>query len=113
GEDYKKQYHIQLSALWDDDPVKNSSKALRYMPDVFATASLQQLTTSKDYVVFACAVLGEIAHDNPDAWFQKNPQDADVTTNALLRVKLTTADMATWDSMDDATFNILEQALSP
>lgn len=56
---------------------------------------------------------GEIGHDNPDAWFLHNSQDTDITTNSLLRVKLTEKDLDTWDSMDAATFNIIEQVLSP
>ena len=40
-------------------------------PGAVATASPQQLLSSEDYVVFVCAVLGEIAHPNPDTWFRK------------------------------------------
>ena len=36
---YEEQFHIQLSTLWDKDPEKNAETALRYMPDVVATAS--------------------------------------------------------------------------
>jgi hypothetical protein len=49
------------SALWDKEPKKNAGTALRDMPDVVATASMAQLQSSKGYVVFVCAVLGEKA----------------------------------------------------
>jgi len=39
----KGQYHIQLTAISDKDPNNNAVMAARHMPDVIATASLQQL----------------------------------------------------------------------
>ncbi|MDR5865357.1 GMC oxidoreductase [Halomonas koreensis] len=110
---YEQQFHIQLSSLWDVNPAKNAGKALRYMPDVVATASQAQLQTSEGYVVFVCAVLGELDYDNPDSWFLRNRLDGNVTTNSLLQVKENSQDYRTWDAMDKATFGILEEALSP
>ncbi|MDP9120298.1 MAG: hypothetical protein M3O15_02860 [Acidobacteriota bacterium] len=46
---YTLQYHIQLSAVWDRQPRKNAGVALRYMPDVVATASMAQLLSSEGY----------------------------------------------------------------
>ncbi len=112
GEDYKQQYHIQLTALWNKDPAKNAGIALRYMPDVVATASKAQLESSPNHVVFVCAVLGELDYRNRDNWFIKNSQDDDVTTNSLLQVTENANDRATWHAMDEATFGILENALS-
>jgi choline dehydrogenase-like flavoprotein len=109
--DYKQQYHIQLSALSDREPAKNAGTALRYMPDVVATATLTQLKTSPDHVVFVCAVLGELDYRNSDNWFRANPQDGNPVTNSLLQVQETRADQQTWDAMDDATFDILERVL--
>jgi choline dehydrogenase-like flavoprotein len=64
-------------------------------------------------VVFVCAALGELAADNPDSWFRANPDDPDPTTNSLLRVKVGEKDLATWDVMDETTFQMLEEVLSP
>jgi hypothetical protein len=82
GRDYTQQYHIQLSALWDKNPAQNAGIALRYMPDVVATASMAQLQSSSDHVLFVCAVLGELDYRNPNNWFLKNPQDSDPTTTS-------------------------------
>jgi len=108
----KGQYHIQLTALSDRNPVANAQTAARYMPDVVATASPQQLLTSEDYVVFVCAVLGEISNHNPDNWFRKMP-GGDPTTSVMLQVKENEADLSVWDTMDEGTFQTLENALSP
>lgn len=113
GATWNQQFHIQLSALFDQEPDKYSGIALRYMPDVVATASMAQLTSSKDHVVFVCAVLGELDYRNTGNWFRANPQDADPTTNSLLRVTETESDQRTWDVMDESTFEVLEKILSP
>lgn len=112
--DFDKQFHIQLTALADKHPLRNSSKALRYMPDVVATASEVQLRTSKDFVVYVCAVLGEMDAKTTENRFLANPADSDPTTNSMLRmVSNGNADQKTWDAMDEATFNVLENVLSP
>ena len=113
GGDFSKQFHIQLSSLSDKMPEKNAAKALRYMPDVVATASMAQLRTSKDYVVFVCAVLGELDSENEDNWFRANPQDPNPLTDSLLQIVENDDDADTWASMDKATFHVLEEVLSP
>ncbi|MCB2377338.1 hypothetical protein LGH70_07085 [Hymenobacter sp. BT635] len=106
------QYHVQLSVLSDRDPMKNARKAARYMPDVVATASLAQLTSSEDYLVFVCAVLGELDFKNPDNFLRRNGQ-GNPTTNVDLQVLANEKDLQTWDTMDEGTFQMLERALSP
>ncbi|GGG37452.1 hypothetical protein GCM10011344_42860 [Dokdonia pacifica] len=106
------QFHIQMTALADRNPQKNSKTALMNMPDVVATASLEQLETSKDYIVFVCASLGEIDFKNSNNWFRKN-QDSDLTLNSTLQVVTNENDEKVWDSMDIATFNCIEKILSP
>ncbi|MCY1058612.1 GMC oxidoreductase [Nannocystis sp. SCPEA4] len=113
GDDWTQQFHIQLSALSSREPQRDAARALRYMPDVVATASPAQLRCSQDHVVFVCAVLGELNADNPDSWFRANPDDPDPTTNSLLRVKVGEKDLATWEVMDETTFQMLEEVLSP
>ncbi|MTW02364.1 GMC family oxidoreductase [Duganella ginsengisoli] len=109
--DYKQQFHIQLSALSDKNPKQNAGTALRYMPDVVATATQTQLETSPDHVVFVCAVLGELDYRNRDNWFRTNPQDGNLVTNSLLQIQESAADQKTWDAMDNATFDVLERVL--
>lgn len=106
------QYHIQLSVLSDRNTEQNAQKAARYMPDVVATASLAQLKSSEDHLVFVCAVLGEMDFKNPQNYFRLNGQ-ADPTTNVTLQVLASEIDLHTWDTMDEGTFQMLEDALSP
>jgi choline dehydrogenase-like flavoprotein len=106
------QYHVQLSALADRDPKANAQRAARYAPDVVATASPQQLATSKDYVVFVCAVLGELDERNGENWLRRNGL-SDPTTNVTLQVLANSVDVGTWDTMDEGTFQLVEQVLSP
>jgi len=107
------QYHIQLSAISDPDPTNKThiDTAARNMPDVLATASPKQLETSQDYIVFVCAVLGEL-FDNPGNGLEKNDHD-DPISNVTLQVLETDKDLSVWDTMDKATFEVLEQGLSP
>lgn len=113
GKNYRQQFHIQLSVLADEFPQKNAGTALRYMPDVVATASMAQLQSSKDYVVLVCAVLGELDDRNRESWFLENKQDENITTNSMLQIIKNKSDGETWDAMDSATFGILEEAISP
>ncbi len=76
NDDYKRQFHIQLSALSDRDPEKNAGNALRHMPDVVATASEAKLKSSTEHVVFVCAVLAELDHRNARSWSRHNTSDA-------------------------------------
>jgi choline dehydrogenase-like flavoprotein len=114
GEDKKTkgQYHVQLSILSDKEPEKNAQAAARYMPDVVATASPEQLSTSEDYLVFVCAVLGELDYKNKNNWFRRN-DGTEPTTNVTLQVLENENDSALWDIMDEGTFQLLENVLSP
>lgn len=106
------QYHVQLSVLSDRKPEKNAWKAARCMPDVVATASMAQLLSSEDHLVFVCAVLGEIDFRNQDNYFRLNG-DADPTTNVTLQVLASDNDKMTWDTMDKATFQMMEKVFAP
>ncbi len=106
------QYHVQLSVLSDRSPAKNADKAARYMPDVVATASMAQLLSSDEYLVFVCAVLGEIDFRNPQNYFRRN-EDEDPTTNVTLQVLASKNDAATWDTMDEGTFQMMERVFAP
>lgn len=106
------QYHIQLTALSDRHPAANAQTAARYMPDVVATASSEQLATSEEYVVFVCAVLGEMDYRNRDNWLRRM-EGSDPTTSVMLQVMESREDLSVWDTMDEGTFQTLERALSP
>ncbi|MBL8501397.1 MAG: GMC oxidoreductase [Nitrosomonas sp.] len=114
GEDkvVNRQFHIQMSVLSDRNPKKNAANALRHMPDVVATASMAQLLSSEDYLVFICAVLGELDESNTDNHFLRNGE-SDPTTNDTLQALENDVDATTWNTMDDSTFQVLEKILSP
>ena len=131
--DYSHQFHIQLSAVADSDPAKHSSTALRYMPDVVASATATQLAVSRGHVIFVCAVLGEM--DDVRSCFQSTrselretagstiacdicPTDVSETANlgseSTLRIVTSgQTDAATWNAMDAAAYAALEGVLSP
>ncbi len=106
------QFHIQLTALADKDPLRNAPIALKNMPDIVATASIEQLTSSKEHIVFVCACIGEMDYNNPKNTFLKNNSD-DISTNSILNVEANENDYKVWDSMDKGTFETLEHILSP
>ncbi|MFY2559442.1 GMC oxidoreductase [Corallococcus terminator] len=106
------QYHIQLSALSDREPVRNSPRAAKYMPDLIATASARQLTGSQDHIVFTCAALGELDYRNRENWLRHDKQ-AEPPDNVTLQILANDTDHATWDTMDEAAFQLVERVLSP
>jgi len=106
------QYHVQLSVLSDRNPEDNAQKSERYAPDVVATASMAQLRSSEEYLVFVCAVLGELDETNPQSHLKPNG-GADPTSNVTLQVLANSTDEATWDTMDAGTFQMMELVLSP
>ena len=111
--DYGKQFHIQLSAFYDTDPIANAKYAFQYAPDVIATASREQLESSKGYVVYVLACLGEMDINNNQNNIKKNKADNDETTNIILNLTTNSVDENLWDVMDESSFGLLEQIISP
>ena len=105
------QFHIQMSAVTDESPMENLFDTIRYLPDVVAAPSLEQLMTSKDHIVFVCACLGQLDHHNSQNWFRLN-NGTDITNNVTLQVIANAIDNALWDTMDESTFQILETMLA-
>ncbi len=106
------QFHIQLTAIIDDTPVENIYDTMRHLPDVVAAPSFQQLVSSHGYVVFVCACLGELDHTNSKNWYKKDNGE-DITSNAVLQVVANDQDNSCWNAMDDTTFQVLEDYLTP
>ena len=104
------QYHVQITGISDKNPGRNAKTAQRCMPDVITTASKEQLLSSTDHVVFACAALGELLY-NENNWVCKN-DDQDLTANVTLQVQASGKDLLVWDEMDQGTFQALEHILS-
>lgn len=103
------QFHLQITAIADGDPVGHASAAHRYMPDLVATASPEQLAGSCDHVVFVCAVVGELDHRNPDSWVRMSDPDGEMQ----LQIVANEVDRSVWDAMESAAFATLEQVISP
>jgi len=105
------QFHLQMAAMSDTDPVKNAKDAFQFYPDIAAFPSADQLSTSTEHVIIACATLGQLDHHNKENWYQLNDGD-DVTTNATLQSVTNKTDEEVWDTMDDATFQVIEQEIA-
>lgn len=107
------QYHIQLTALSNSNPLKNAAITHRYMPDVVATASFEQSVTSTSHILFACVVVGGTDHRNKENWFKRSADYDDPTANMILQALQNDLDQALWAAMERATFQMFERALSP
>ncbi len=102
------QFHLQLTAIADADPAAHATVTHRYMPDLVATASPEQLAGSCAHVVFVCAVVGELDHRNPDNWVRMS----DPAGEMQLQIVANEVDRSVWNSMESATFATLEQVIS-
>ena len=123
--DSNRQFHIQLSALLDDIPYEDLQNTVCQLPDIFPTLSMEQLKLCKDqpYIVFVCKTMGGLDLDNNNNWFRlsnKVPDndviysdDEDITCNTTLQVVPNAADLQLWDTMDEATFEILKMLDDP
>jgi hypothetical protein len=108
-------YHAQISVLHDTNPDLFQSIALRYMPDVVSTASIDQLAGSEEYIVFVYALLGELDADNPQnhlLYNGPNEGGADKSANCLLNYSLNENDLKCWALMETAGFESLEKVFA-
>jgi len=105
------QFHIQIAAISDTNPTNNAKDTFQLYPDIAALPTTEQLSTSTEYVIITCAVLGQMDHRNKKNWFRLNDRD-DVTTNVTLQCVTNEVDNELWDTMDDATFQVIEQELT-
>lgn len=101
----KHQFHIQLTAATVSDklPVDHYDS----MRCLLKTPSNEILKSSKGHIVFVCAALGQLDHNNPDNWF-RIINDGDITCNATLQVTANEKDTALWDTMDESIFEVLK-----
>lgn len=103
------QYHVQITAIHSPNPKTDAEDAARECPDYAAAATYDQLKDSTKHVVFVCATLGEFDEHNRNNWFKHDPNNTDITTNAKLQYTLTDSDRELWDTMDEATYQTIEQ----
>ena len=108
----KHQYHIQINAFIDERPIDNIHDTKRHLPDASAAPTPDQLKSSKDYVIFTCACLGQLDHNNPQNWYRRNGGD-DITCNATLQCVTDETDNELWRVMEMAAFESLENYLTP
>ncbi|KAM0378659.1 hypothetical protein ACHAPY_006366 [Fusarium culmorum] len=102
------QYHVSVTAVNSPHPVHDVEDAARECPDYASAATLDQLTDSKDYVVFICSALGEFSEKNTDSHVKLN-KGTDPTCNVNLQYTLSKDDYACWDVMDTATYDTIIQ----
>ena len=112
----QQQFHIQITAVSDNAPdlETNIHDRMQHLPDVLASPSVEQLETSKDHVIFVCACLGELDHKNDQNKFRLQTDDKsdDITSNCELQIVANDTDNALWNTMDDSTFQLLENTVS-
>lgn len=107
------QFHVQMTAVSDIAPETNIHDRIRHLPDVLASPSPEQLQSSKDHVILVCACLGELDHKNDQNWFQLDDSNGeDITSNCKLQVVPNGTDDALWNTMDECTFQLLENIVS-
>ncbi|KAI1881548.1 hypothetical protein JX265_000374 [Neoarthrinium moseri] len=109
----QQQYHVQITAIQSPFPKDDAEDAARECPDYAAAATYEQLEHSTEHVVFVCATLGEFSEHNPENWFKHDPENSDITTNMKLQYTLTKSDQALWNTMDQATYETIEQMATP
>ncbi|KAI8165532.1 hypothetical protein K4K50_010205 [Colletotrichum sp. SAR 10_71] len=109
----RQQYHVQITAIQSPHPKEDAEDAARECPDYAAAATYEQLEHSTEHVVFVCATLGEFSELNQENWFKMDPSNPDVTTNMKLQYTLTKSDRQLWDTMDQATYETIEQMATP
>ena len=106
-------FHAQISVLRSVDYKKHRAQALRYMPDVVATASDEAMEMSNGDVVFVLALLGELDVDNTDNNFTMlDPNAKDKTANCLLNYSIGESDKVLWDEMDKVGVEIIEKVFA-
>ena len=102
------QFHIQIMAIGDTDPVNNTKDTYKFYPGKSVS---QKLSTSADYVMISCTALGQMDHQNEENWFRLNNGD-DVTTNVTLQSVTNEVDNEHWDTMDHVTYQIIENEIA-
>ena len=110
----KHQFHIQLNAVAIRK--ENSLQDIEEMRNLLKAPKVCQLERCENSIVFICASLGQLDHDNQHNKFYLDhthtSTDTDITRNATLHCEVNDRDKALWTTMDDTSFKILE-FLSP
>ena len=108
----KSRFHIQVAAISDTDPENNEQDAFQLYPG--ASPTPQWLSPSKEHIVITCTTVGQLDHINKENWFRLNDHDDnhDITTNCKLQCVTNQADNDLWDTMDEATFQVIEQEIA-
>lgn len=106
----KHQFHIQITAIAVTDGM--DPDVYNKMRVLLKTPSDEQLRACTNHVVFICASLGQLDHENEYNKFELNDRD-DITRNATLHLATNETDRALWDTMDEATYEVLNCLTHP
>ena len=101
----KHQFHVQLTAVAVTAPPPKE-EFYDCMRHLLKAPSKEQLSSSGNHIVFVCATLGQLDHQNADNWYRC------INDKATLQVVANQKDDTLWDFMDKTTFDILELATS-
>ena len=113
-----REFHIQLSSIHVKDFDSGGKLAVRYSPDVVASASENQLRDSSGKILFVCAILGELSTNAGTFFYQENKldskrQEPSYFTNSTLALnQFSEEDERLRTHMESVTFKIIEDLLA-
>ena len=99
------QFHIQLNAVSIAGKKKPNLDKMRHL---LKAPKDEMIETCHNHIVFVCATLGQVDHDNPKNMFYLD----ETTGQQFLHFTANDTDKEVWDTMDRTTFQVLEH-LSP
>ncbi len=105
SEKSRHQFHIQLNAV---SIAGNEKPNLDKMRHLLKTPKDEMIETCHNHIVFVCATLGQVDHNNPNNQFYLD----ETTGQQFLHFTANDTDKELWDTMDRTTFQVLEH-LSP
>ena len=111
NEESNHQFHIQVMAIGDISPENNAKDTFQFFPDIATLPTPHQLSSSKEHVIISCTSFGQMDHQNKENQFYLNNGD-DITTNVTLHSVLNKKDDELWDTMDNVTFQVIEEEIA-
>ncbi len=99
------QFHIQLNAVAIPG---NGTPNLDKMRHLLKTPKTNMIETCRNHIVFVCASLGQVDHENPNNKFYRKE-----TGEYILQFEVNDKDKDLWETMNLTTFQVLEDMCLP
>ena len=96
----KHQFHIQLNAVLVATRRKLDLDRMRHL---LKTPKEDMVKSCHNHIIFVCASLGEVDHENPKNKFYLDQENGKPT----LKFTANDTDKELWETMDQATFKVL------